>query len=505
MQNIMEQILTGKLNSFETYTSEIDKFVDEEKRTELIQILKNIKKYELYSSHIHGLFHSEKVLLFAYLIAKEMNLDPVSFQIIVDAAIYHDIKRQNDFEDPFHGMASANAIEKVVTNEIYKDEKNLEMLKAIIDIHSQDDKVAKRNFDNYELDLAEYDRYKLLFSILKDADALDRKRFVEASMAALNPKFLRFEFSKELIALAEDVNFMYYEMMGKNRKRHVIDPSKSGSCFHSISFDFFKLNSILENGILSASMMKSKNLNVPRNFEGGNSENWISVVDASLVHYKYSGYQNFTEHGIGFFCEVSEMIKPLDASRKAEALERGLPYNKSGHEDERYVYECIPVDNIVCTIIPQEYVNKNITELTYLYNSLNFDLFVERIKYYTNRFDQENIQLFDENYKEEKFEELLAKYKMTIDKFIESNHTEDNKLEVENKLTGYLEELNKFIQNAMNKYYMKLLNKTDNVSVLDVVSYEMNKSGIEYNFYYDNEEAIFMFKKYRKGEKPKTH
>ena len=99
MKNIMEQILTGKLNNLETYLLEIDKYLDEENKIELLKILKNIKINKLYHSQIHGLFHSEKVTLFAFLIAKHLNLNPVDFQIIMDAAMYHDIKRQNDLED----------------------------------------------------------------------------------------------------------------------------------------------------------------------------------------------------------------------------------------------------------------------------------------------------------------------------------------------------------------------------------------------------------------------
>lgn len=500
MKNIMEQILTGQLSSLETNSNAIAKYVTEENILELVNILKGIKEDKLYSSQIHGLYHSEKVLLFAYLIAKQQNLNPVDFQIIIDAALYHDIRRENDFEDPFHGYASALKIGEVVDHEIYQDKTNLELLKAIVDLHSQDDKRERQNFELYELDEKEYERYKVLATILKDADGLDRTRFSEKSMATLDPKFLRLDFSKNLISLSKEINLMYYEVIENNMQEHIVDNSKGGSCFHSISFDFFKLNSILTYGVLSASEIKKQHLNVPRNFEGGNSNNWISVVDASLIKHQYTGFKNFTKHGISFLCEVPEMILPVEGSHKAEAIQKGLPFDKSGHLDEKYVYSKIPVENILCTIVPEEYINTDIRSLTYLYNSLDFDLFVSRIKYYIDRFNEEEIAFYDkEVFTKDIFDELLAKYKMEIDKFIESKKTGDDRKLVENNLTILLNELNKYIQNAMYKYYAKVLNKTGNISVLDVVTHEMSKSGIDYNYICGNAEAIFMFNSINKG------
>jgi len=504
MKNIMEQILTGKLNDLETYSSEIDKFIDETQKIEILEILKTIKTNKLYHSEIHGLFHSEKVTLFAYLISKHLNLNSVDFQIIMDAAMYHDIKRQNDLEDKFHGYVSAQNIHTVIDNEIYKDSKNLEMLKAIIDIHSQNDKYAENNFYNYELDESEYERYNLLYSILKDADALDRSRFVETSKASLNPDFLRIDFSKSLIPLAKGINLMYYEVMGMNEPEHKVDYSKGGTCFHSIGFDFFKLNSILKYGILSAYEIEKQKLNIPRNFIGGNSSKWISVVDTNLIKYQYTGYKNFTEHGIGFLCDVVEMVEPYPIEQKAEAISKGKPYNKSDHLDERYVYKKIPVDNIICTIIPENYMNIDIRNLNYLYNSLEFNMILDRINYYANEFQKENISLYDESFPQKRFEMLLASYKHTINTYLDSSQERSDKLIVQTKLDELLFEINKYIQNAMYKYYSKTTSKKDNITVLDVTNYEMMKSGINYKYMHGGKgaEAIYLIERELKRKEP---
>ena len=83
--------------------------VEQEKFKEIIQ---NMKRGNLYKSPIHGVYHSEKVCLFAFLLGQKFGLDEEDMQILTDAAMYHDFKRQNDCEDTFHGMVSANHIEE---------------------------------------------------------------------------------------------------------------------------------------------------------------------------------------------------------------------------------------------------------------------------------------------------------------------------------------------------------------------------------------------------------
>jgi len=98
----------------------------------------------------------------------------------------------------------------VVDNDIYNDETNLSMLKAIVDIHSQKDSDAENNFYNYDLDESQYERYKLLYSILKDADALDRTR--GDNRWGLDCKYLRTESSKRLIYLSYELLYNYNEI-----------------------------------------------------------------------------------------------------------------------------------------------------------------------------------------------------------------------------------------------------------------------------------------------------
>ena len=91
-------------------TTLLSSFLDEDKLKEYKEILSNLKVEKLYHSKIHGEYHSEKVSLFAFILANEYHLDEVDKQIIIDAALYHDIGRMNDLNECFHGLASANRI-----------------------------------------------------------------------------------------------------------------------------------------------------------------------------------------------------------------------------------------------------------------------------------------------------------------------------------------------------------------------------------------------------------
>ena len=83
-------------------TTLLNSFLDEDKLKEYKEILSNLKVEKLYHSKIHGEYHSEKVSLFAFILANEYHLDEVDKQIIMDAALYHDIGRMNDLNESFH-------------------------------------------------------------------------------------------------------------------------------------------------------------------------------------------------------------------------------------------------------------------------------------------------------------------------------------------------------------------------------------------------------------------
>lgn len=112
-------------------------------------------------------------------------------QMLMDAVIYHDIGRTNDYVDDSHGKAS---------RDIYAADRKPENPGTgfLIEYHCLDDAVARRDLE--ALFLPNVDRIWLLYTILKDADALDRVRF---GLRYLNPKYLRNDTAHKILPVAQ--------------------------------------------------------------------------------------------------------------------------------------------------------------------------------------------------------------------------------------------------------------------------------------------------------------
>lgn len=183
-----------------------------EKQNDIVSLqeeLSSIKKDVLYHSFTHGINHNERVLFFSYYLSRQCQLKRDSMRIVLDAAKYHDIGRVNDLLDPKHGGRSASMIEDVVDDSIYQIEENLNVLRGIVELHSLNDKQVNQIIKKYNIQDKEL--FYVLFSILKDADALDRIRltYMKNRFSALNPQYLRLPYSKELLRVAHELHEFY--------------------------------------------------------------------------------------------------------------------------------------------------------------------------------------------------------------------------------------------------------------------------------------------------------
>ena len=475
----------------------VNNYLSAEEKEEYLKIIDGIKEKYLYKSKIHGLFHSEKVCLFAFIIAKKLKLNDTDMQIIIDAALYHDIGRQNDTNDSIHGYASAYRIDSVINNGIYKNEENLNMLKAIIDSHSVNDENNKNSFNFYfdydgDKNLTDgpiYDHFIRLNSILKDADGLDRNRFVDGYCFGLDERFLRLAESKKLIQLSREINDLYTDNYAKEVDIEKVKGSYN-MCMHGIGFDIFKMRSILENGILSASTLRDKKIEGVKNFNGGNTRNWVSVVDASLIDKGYTGFETFIKNSINFMCNEQFLVEPMTYSERSVAMEKGLPYNKSDHKDERYVYKEITPDNFEEIVLFKEFSDKKIDEAVFLFNCLDYRTFLSRISYYIDMTNAKKL-----GYDEEKLGVYLIEYKMELDKYNDckfANIPCDSQKLVLN-LTAILNKINTLIIQMVKKYYCSEM-KTDanELTMKDIVAYELSKNGKEYSSVITDDKVVFV-------------
>lgn len=486
---MLERIIDSNLEEYtylEETMDELNKyreFIDENK-ADLLRWVKSIKQDQLYPSIIHGLYHSEKVFMYSFILAKKLNLSQDECEILLDAALYHDCGRNNNAEEPFHGYVSALKIENqgILSNkQIYKNNDNFRLLQAIIDIHSQNDKKAKVNFDNYELPEEMYPTYIKLYSILKDADALDRKRFYDSSVESLDARFLRFKESHELINFAKHLNLLYYQMQKENYQE--IDESGISpySCFHSIGFDFFKIASIMKNGILSKDEMRKRGIKVPQNFSGGNTERWISVVDTKLLEGDYTAKKAFLLHGISFCCDNQIMHDPLPREKHEYAMIYGFPYNRSNHKDEKYVLNCIAPENIIAMSIPEEYKNSDVRNLVYLYNSMDVSVVKEKVNYYINIVCPEYKDMMLNGLKHyfDEYDQITRNYYAVY-----REGKEHSQKELEQNLNNILNSINKAVAYLIYHYYKERnLSSNGTITVSDVVKYELQQLGIDFKFY----------------------
>lgn len=477
MQRILKKELSSEGNELPFYLSVLENEIPT-----ILEDLENIKERYLYDSFIHGRNHSERVYLFSYLLSKMKGLNEVDTRILLDAAIYHDIGRFVDSEDTVHGLSSAFKLEneRILENPIYEDEVNRNLLYAIVAGHSRDDANKHINYEDQfydkEVDESVYERYCILYDILKDADALDRTRFGRKSFATVDDEFLRMIDSKKLIELAYEINGIFRSEMIKGYKEHTIDPSKGGLCFHSIGFDFTKVVPILEKGVLSLSERVKMNLNVPSNFEGGNSDRWISVVDIDAIKKNAGAFSTFTKKGIGFVCDAPEMIKGFSNSERGKALELGYPYNKGDYDDERYVYEKISSDAILGVVVPEDYKEKSLRDVIYIHNAMTIEIYENSIKKYEKMLNSSGITL-----DRERINQLLYEYKGILRRFKLSKGIERDKLResLPIELSHITKQISEIIGAGLEKYYMLQTGK-DNVTITDALQFEISRSNVPF-------------------------
>jgi len=176
--------------------------------------IENLKKSSLYArkSEIHGKKHIENVMLFAMIISLYENLSANDRELLLEAAKYHDQGRVNDIDEQ-HGTESAYIAGNELKDKYSNDD--LKIIQAAIIFH--DDRTKGNSLQEIEdigfknivekLNIKEENiaRARKIGNILKDADALDRARFIEDTIP-IDERYLRTEISKKLIKVAMELH-----------------------------------------------------------------------------------------------------------------------------------------------------------------------------------------------------------------------------------------------------------------------------------------------------------
>lgn len=170
---------------------------------------------EIYDEEInknmkaHGQRHILNVVLFSMILGLEL-LNKKDLDLLLISAKYHDVGRTEEGGQE-HAYASSLIARKKLAGMLSDEE--LSIITTAIEFHeiprnSTDEEVkfdyiARKNGVRSE----QLHRARIISEILKDADALDRTRFV--NRARLDNRYLKFDNSKKLIKLSANIQETY--------------------------------------------------------------------------------------------------------------------------------------------------------------------------------------------------------------------------------------------------------------------------------------------------------
>lgn len=175
------------------------------------------KKLYPANGKIHNIGHVERVMLLAQLIGRQElklengEIDEHGISLLLECAKYHDCGRENDSIDKNHGQKSVDKMVGFLQQAGFSVD-DIKIMEVAVDYHEEvdDDFRFEKICEKYRINSEQIDYAKKIANCLKDADALDRSRFSNPD-EKLDVEILRFESSKALAPIAEDLNKSYEE------------------------------------------------------------------------------------------------------------------------------------------------------------------------------------------------------------------------------------------------------------------------------------------------------
>ena len=157
-------------------------------------------------SSLHGVRHTQRVHIHAQRLTEELEWPAADRELVLAAALWHDIGRLGDGVEPSHGAGSVERADELGLAAALSDEDAAVVRFAILR-HSLPDAGATEHAEGLTAAgeaarrLADPERALRILRMLKDADALDRIRLGFGEQA--DPRQLRDPRSVELIGFAE--------------------------------------------------------------------------------------------------------------------------------------------------------------------------------------------------------------------------------------------------------------------------------------------------------------
>ncbi|MBR5194855.1 MAG: HD domain-containing protein [Akkermansia sp.] len=157
--------------------------------------------FNMPDSFFHGPLHCVRVLLYALIMGELlMKNDAQALTILAHAAVFHDSRRQDEWADTGHGARAAEYYAEFCQKAGNEDIPYQPESACLMHFHDLNDEKGYAHIDKYFA--GDAGRARLLFSIFKDADALDRLRFGDYS---LKVSYLRTPEAVSLIQFARNL------------------------------------------------------------------------------------------------------------------------------------------------------------------------------------------------------------------------------------------------------------------------------------------------------------
>lgn len=205
--NLEQELIESQLT-----TDNIITLLKEKELLAPLTIYENEIKEENINSKlkINGERHIKNVLLYSILIGQSVIKDKHDLELIMLSAKYHDIGRKTDAYEEHATLSKEIALAKLKDKYTTED---LSVISTIIEFHETRKNVS--NIDDIFNEIAKKNgipekqipKVRKMAEVLRDADALDRTRFV--NKARLNSEFLEYNFSKQLIKFAASMQETY--------------------------------------------------------------------------------------------------------------------------------------------------------------------------------------------------------------------------------------------------------------------------------------------------------
>lgn len=156
-------------------------------------------RFNMPDSELHAAAHCERVLLYALLVGNDIYTgDAGALEILAHAAIFHDTCRQDEYLDTGHGARAAVYYSKFCdTSKDIEFHNESAYLMRYHDLDDNDGREAiARAFPEHS------DKVARLYSIFKDADALDRWRL---GSYGIDVRYLRTDNARHLLDFAKRI------------------------------------------------------------------------------------------------------------------------------------------------------------------------------------------------------------------------------------------------------------------------------------------------------------